>query len=414
MKNLLRYLANLSLAFLIIFCTKETGNKKPVSLFLKTGTDVLFENKSEFLKNKNIAVVANHSALLINKTNIVDSLLNLPGIRLKKIFSPEHGFSGKYSAGEKVENEKYDIGLISLYGKKKKPDNTDLKNIDLVIFDIQDIGVRFYTYISTLYYIIEACAKNKIPLMVLDRPNPVAFINHNGPITEKNYKSFISITPIPVIHSMTIGEIATLFAGEFIEDKIDLQIIKMENYKRDKLWNEYDREWIKPSPNIPDFETAVLYMMNSFIEGINVSEGRGTFEPFKQIGAPFINSSEFLTKLNSKDLSGLEISPVEFIPKVIPDMSKYPKFKNEKCSGIKFEINDIKKFTPLENAIKILSALLELYPEKIKFRKKHFDLLWGTDKIRKLLLKNDIKKIYSLFDKSSQKFSSVREKYILY
>lgn len=417
MKDLVRYIASLSLAFLITVCAQqETGNNTPVSL-LKTGADILLEQKSELLKGKKIAVVANHTSLLSNGTHLVDTLLNLKEVSLKTVFSPEHGYKGKASAGELIDEVKpqKEFKIVSLYGKKKKPEYDDLKDIDLVIFDIQDIGVRFYTYISTLYYVVEACEKYDKELVVLDRPNPIGNFGCSGQSTGKDFISFISVAPIPVMHGMTIGELALLFNNEYLSGKAKISIIKMENWLREKVWNNYNLQWIKPSPNIPDYETALLYPMNCFIEGLNISEGRGTYEPFKIIGAPFIDSQKLISELKKVNLSGVEITETSFTPKKIEDMSKYPKYEDELCNGIRFKITDPKSYTPLVNAVKLLKTLVKTFPEKIKFREKHFDLLWGNDSLRNLLTdktfdKIDAEKIVA----PDSSFIKLRKKYLLY
>lgn len=419
MKDLVRFIASLSLAFLIVFCTKETGNKKPVSSLL-TGADLLISQNINLLTGKNIGVVANHTSLLKNGVHIVDTLNSLSEIvNLVKVFSPEHGYKGKASAGEllgdSVSSDNFKI--VSLYGKKKKPSPSDLKDVDLLIFDIQDIGVRFYTYISTLYYVIEACAENNKKLIVLDRPNPISNLGFSGNLTEKKFESFISIAPIPTIHAMTVGELAQLFNNEFINsaNKADLEIIKLQNWQRNLPWQNYNLPWIKPSPNIPDYQTALLYPLLCFIEGLNISEGRGTFKPFKVIGAPFIDSDDLFNKLEAAGLAGVKIKKTMFTPEQIPEMSKYPKYENKLCYGIEFEVSDINKYNPLINAIKILKSIVHSYPKKIKFRDRHFDLLWGNDKLRNLLSTGQIsKENLNNLVKTDQEFVDLRAKYLLY
>jgi len=415
-KDLVQFIANLSIAFLVTVCTPETGNNIPVSV-LKTGTDLLIENKLDLLNNKNVAVVANHTSLLANGVHITDTLASLPFVNLKKIFSPEHGYKGTASAGELINetNSLEKIEIISLYGKKKKSDFQDIKNIDVVIFDIQDLGTRFYTYISTLYYIIETCGKYNKKLIILDRPNPIANLGCSGISSDKNFISFISIAPIPVMHGMTVGELSLLFNNEYLNGKTDISVIKMKGWQRAKSWYSYKLNWIKPSPNIPDFETALLYPMNCFIEGLNISEGRGTYSPFKIIGAPFIDSKKLLTELKKANLSGIEIAETSFTPVKIKYMSKYPKYKNKLCKGISFKISAPEKYKPIQNAVKLIKTITKIFPEKIKFRTKHFDLLWGNDSLRILLETNKLNKInpdkITLPEKS---FLKIRKKYLLY
>jgi uncharacterized protein YbbC (DUF1343 family) len=217
------------------------------------------------------------------------------GIQIDRIFTPEHGFRGDQDAGAHISNfkdEKTGISVISLYGNKKKPDATDLKGIEVVLFDLQDVGVRFYTYISTLTYVIEACAENQIPIVVLDRPNPNGFYI-DGPILESKFKSFVGLHPVPVVYGLTIGEYAMMVNGESwleINQKADLKVIPLEGYEREMIV----KLPVKPSPNLPDWESVYLYPSLCFFEGTVVSVGRGTNHPFKVFGHPDLHSGNYL------------------------------------------------------------------------------------------------------------------------
>ena len=358
------------------------------------GADMLIKEKLQLLKGKNIGIITNHTGILKNGTHLADTLCRIEGINVKYLFSPEHGIRGNYEAGAGVENGtdlKTGIKVISIYGRNYRISKEILSELDLLIFDIQDVGARYYTYISTLYYAMETCAENKVPLMVLDRPNPIAPIREEGPLTEKGFQSFIGIAPLPIVHVMTAAEIARFFNYLFEKDKkplCSLQLIKMQNYSRKKFFDSYFTNWIKPSPNMSSLETAIAYPGTCLIEGTNVSEGRGTKDPFLLIGAPFISSHKLISALKGLGIEGIELEPAEFTPKDIPGTVTNPKFENELCRGIKIKIMDRYKFEPVKFGVKLIYTLQSLFPE-FKFIAASIDKLWGSGGLRKMIENGD-------------------------
>ena len=270
------------------------------------------------LHGKKIAIVGNQTSM-ISSTHLVDSLLSL-NINVVKVFSPEHGFRGKADAGAKIEDsidEKTGIPIISLYGKNKKPNKKQLKGIDIIVFDIQDVGARFYTYISTLHYVMEAASENKLKLVVLDRPNPNGHYI-DGPIRKDGFESFVGMHPVPIVHGMTIGEYAKMITGEnWISKECDLIVIEMENYTHDM---HYDLP-IKPSPNLPNSKSINLYPSLCLFEGTDVSIGRGTHYPFQHFGSPYLESN------------------YSFIP-IVLEGSNSPKHKDKECFGEDLRFQD--------------------------------------------------------------------------
>jgi uncharacterized protein YbbC (DUF1343 family) len=384
------------------------------------GDELLLKENIELLKDQRVGVVTNHSAALPNNVHLVDTLITL-GINITALFSPEHGIRGEISDGSKISSstdDKTGIPIFSLYGNVKKPTKEMLKNIDIILFDIQDIGARFYTYISTLYYLLQSAAENNLPVIVLDRPNPITGIRVGGPVLDLNYRSFIGIVPIPVLHGMTIGELAELFVKEnFINtsSKPELIVIKMKGWKRNYFWDDLGREWIPTSPNIPNFETSLIYPGTAFLEGTNISEGRGTDNPFLTIGAPFINSEKLINKLNSLQIAGIDFSPSSFTPVNIKGKAVHPKYEGIKCYGIKFKLTDKKKFNAVEFGVYLIYSLLKLYPDNFKFKDNYFDKLAGNDKLRKdLLADKNPSEIISNWEIELEKFKSIRKKYLLY
>ena len=339
---------------------------------------------------KRIAIVGNQTSM-VNNTHLVDTLISL-NQNIITVFSPEHGFRGTGDAGAKIKNEvdiKTGIPIISLYGENKKPKKKNLVDIEIIVFDIQDVGARFYTYISTLHYVLEACGEENIKIIVLDRPNPNGHYI-DGPVLEEKYKSFVGMHPIPIVHAMTIGEYAKMIIGEkWIEKKCDLTIIKMLNYNRNKIYELP----IKPSPNLPNKKAVNLYPSLCLFEGTNVSIGRGTKKPFQHFGHP---------KLNLYNYS--------FIPKSGPG-SKYPKHENKICYG-----KDLTN-TPILNSIN-LEWLIETYNQsqnKEDFFISFFDKLAGTDKLRKQIISGKSwKEIKKSWKNELNEFKNIRNKYLLY
>ena len=279
---------------LVISSRIVSFGQEPKSVhYLKTGADQI-GSYLPILKGKKIAIVANQTSVIFDgkkTTHLIDTLVSLE-LNIKKVFAPEHGFRGNIDAGESIEDEldvKTKLPIISLYGKNKKPTKSQLRGINLVLFDIQDVGVRFYTYISTLHYVMEACAELNIPLILLDRPNPNGHYI-DGPVLENDHKSFVGMHPVPVVYGMTIGEYGQMINGEkWLKDgiKSPLTVIKLKNYTHD---SEY-RLPIKPSPNLPNEKSINLYPSLCFFEGTNVSVGRGTDMQFQIYGSPFLNTN---------------------------------------------------------------------------------------------------------------------------
>lgn len=366
---------------------------------LKVGAE-LFEIYLPKLENKKIGVVGNQTTM-IKDTHLVDFLIN-NGVEVVKVFSPEHGFRGDADAGEKVDSnkdEKTGLPIVSLYGKNKKPTSSQLEGLDILVFDIQDVGARFYTYISTLHYVMEAAAENNVAVMVLDRPNPHgSYID--GPVRKKGYESFVGMHPIPIIHGMTIGEYAKMINGEaWLENavKCDLSVIECQNYDRNE---PYDLP-ISPSPNLRSFAAVQLYPSLCLFEGTKVSVGRGTERPFEVFGHPkFIkDSSDFNYTFTPKPSFG----------------AKNPKLNGEKCYGKDLQKVGEKGLHSLN--IDWLIEAYKAYPENDFFITKNrwFDLLAGSDELRKSIIAGkSSEEIRISWKNDLDKFRSVREKYLIY
>ncbi len=407
---------NCSLLLIVLIYTFSIPNKAQII----SGADLLFSENLNLIAKKNIGVVCNHTSLLSDGTHLVDALIEQKDVKVNAIFTPEHGFKGSAEAGEELDykNNLYkEVPIISLYGKDRKPTKENLKDVDVLIFDIQDVGARFYTYISTMYYVLEAAGENNIPVIILDRPNPIGGNYVDGPVLDIKYQSFVGIAQIPITHGMTVGELAKYFVGEKLISgwkNVSLNVIQCKNWKRE-IPNQFYSKWNSPSPNINSLETAIVYPGTCLIEGTNISEGRGTISPFLQIGAPFFNSEDIIEKLDLLKVEGAEIQPVTFIPEDIENMATNPKFEGKTCYGIKIKITDPDKFESVKLGVKLLFVLTKLYGNKIKFNDSSFDRLAGSDILRQQL-KNQMlpDKIFATWQKDLTKFNKKINQYLLY
>jgi uncharacterized protein YbbC (DUF1343 family) len=388
---------------------------------VKTGADLLLSKNFNLIENKSVGIVTNHTGLLSNGTHLVDTLFSRDDVNVKVLFGPEHGIRGDAPDGLKIKDgtdSKTGLPVYSLYGKIRKPTPEMLDGVDILIFDIQDIGARFYTFISTMFYVIQSGAENNIPVIILDRPNPIGGEKVEGPICSEDQFSFVGIAPIPIRHGMTVGELARFFnekglIGENL--KADLTIVKMQNWKRDYYYDDCQLTWVNPSPNMPSLETAIVYPGLCLIEGTNISEGRGTYDPFLKIGAPFINKQDLNELMNSIRFEGIEINPVSFEPVSIENMSTSPKYKNEACEGVSLEVTDRNKFNSVEFGIYLIHSINKLYPEKFEFRDGRIDRLFGQTYLREMISAgNSAEEIIKMWESDTEKFKAERKDYLLY
>jgi len=385
-----------------------------------TGADRLLSEKKDLLKGKNIGLVTNHTAVFKNGTHLADSLFSIaPYAKLTALFGPEHGIRGDASAGETIGNSvdaKTGVPVFSLYGAHKKPTKEMLSGVDLLIFDIQDVGARFYTYISTLYYTIEAAVENNIPVIVLDRPNPIAFMGSFGPVRDTGLTSFVGIAPIPVAHGMSIGELAQYYAGEMIIDKsTDLTVITMQNYRYDSPLSVTTKNFIKPSPNIMSPETILMYPGTCLFEGTNLSEGRGTYYPFLLFGAPYLDNEKLLTELKKYDYPDISFEAVTYTPVEIKNAVTKPKHKDVECKGIKITPQQNLKSDPILLTLRILHHVIKLHPSEFTFREKSFAILSGKSDLQSRLKSGeDPEQIYNSWQQELENFNNLKKGYLLY
>ncbi len=380
------------------------------------GLERLIEEQSDLIKNKRIGIIGNHTSVDSEGRSIV-SLLS-QHVKITALFGPEHGFAGDSSAGAKIEQTDIKgIPVYSLYGNTRIPTHEMLSNVDVLIYDMQDVGVKFYTYISTMFLALGAAEREGIPIIVLDRPNPIGAVRVEGAITNPAYTSFVGVMPLPIRYGMTVGELAKLmnqesYAGFSIN--ADLTVITMTHYSRAMPYDQTGLPWIAPSPNMPSLDTAAIYPGFCLFEGTNLSEGRGTDDPFLIVGAPFINGRKWLAVVPEELLTGLSVKVIEFTPKSIPGKSENPKFKDKVCNGLRFTITDRDKIKPIELSVALLCAARSLYPEQYKSL-RFMDRLWGDESLRTLIGEGkDFEFIMKTTQKGVKQFLSVRDKYLLY
>jgi uncharacterized protein YbbC (DUF1343 family) len=355
------------------------------------------EQYKNLIEGKSVAIVANQTSM-IGQTHLADTLLSL-GINIKLIFAPEHGFREMADAGETIENgrdSKTGIPVVSLYGKHLKPTPGDLFGIDVLIFDIQDVGTRFYTYISTLHYVLEACAESNVKCIILDRPNPNGFY-FDGNVLDTTYRSFVGLDPVPIVHGLTVGEYALMANGEgWLKNcvKCSLTVIKCINYTH-KTYYELP---VKPSPNLPDQNSVYLYPSLCFFEGTELSLGRGTSFPFQVFGSPDMPDRGF-----------------SFTPESVPG-AKNPPLLGVKCFGTDLREATVKGIVPKNelNLSWLISAYAE-FPNKDMFFNSYFDVLAGGPVLREQIEKGmSSEEIRATWKKSLEKYAKTRENYLLY
>ncbi len=376
-----------------------------------SGLDVLEKQDFAPLQGKKIGIIANHTAIDANGKNIIDVLFaQSQKFQIKAVFSPEHGFRGTADHGEKIENSSdpaTGLPLYSLYGKYQRPSPEMLAGIDALVFDIQDVGARFYTYLTTMGYALEEAAKNNIEFFVLDRPNPVSGSILEGPVLQDDIQVFTAYFPVPVRHGFTPGEMAKFHAGSKKLD-VKLTVIPVSGWNRNMFYDETGLQWINPSPNIRNVEAAMLYPGIGCFEATNMSVGRGTQSPFMWFGAPWLKGKKLAKMLSKAGIQGVKFTR----EKRTPDKDVYAGLK---CDGVRMEITDKTALRPLEIFIHTACILRKLQP-------KDFVIKWNE--IRRMLGNDRFKALYESkaapavilhdFEQDRKDFETVRTKYLLY
>ena len=385
----------------LFLCIHTLVPASPVRL----GADRVFEAPYfEWIRGKQVGLITNSTSLNSESKSTVDLLEDHPEVTLIALFAPEHGLLGKTPAGEKFSS----FGNVhSLYGDTLSPTPEMLRQVEVLIYDIQDVGARFYTYISTMYLSMKAAAENGIPFIVLDRTNPIDGTRVEGPVLIQGKESFVGIHPLPIRYGMTPGELAHLFNQENGLG-CELKVVPLSGWSREQWYDQTELRWVPPSPNMLTLTTASLYPGFCLIEGTNLSEGRGTAKPFQFIGAPWLDHQQLAERLSRLSLPGVRFH----LQTRVPSSSKY---QNELCRGLEMEVLDRNLMQPLVALLHLLSEVGKLHPEKLTFKKDLFDRLAGNSWIREALQQErPVAKILDRWKIRLQEFKAKREQYLLY
>lgn len=391
---------------------------------IATGADVLAGARFAPLAGKRVGLITNQTGR-VGTAHLADLLSRTQGVKLAAIFAPEHGFRGAAEAGAKVAggvDDKTGAPVHSLYGATRKPTAAMLRGLDVLVFDIQDIGARFYTYISTMGLAMQAAAAAHLPFVVLDRPNPLGGDYVSGFVLDPRLRSFVGQYPIPIVHGLTVGELARMIKGERWLDglgHLDLTVVEMQGWQRPLRWHGIDRPWVATSPNIPTFESALVYPGIGVVGETEVNEGRGTPTPFSLVGAPWLDGARLAARLNGAGLAGVRFEAATYTPRPIPNVATRPRHAGKAVSGVRLVVTDAARATPLEIGMHALTAIVaearakgvrRLFPNLAMFH-----AIAGTRRLYQMLTRDsDGSAIIAAWQDEVGAFMTRREPYLLY
>ncbi len=363
---------------------------------MQTGLDIFEKNWPKKLKGARVGLLVHPASVNRKLEHASDCLLKSGKLELKALFGPQHGIRGETQDNmiewEGFRDKKTGLPVYSLYGQTRKPEPLMLRDIDVMVVDMQDVGSRYYTFIWTMELCMQACHETKKSVIILDRPNPLGGVHTEGPVLDMNYSSFVGQRPMPVRHGMTIGEIGSFLKNEFYPS-LDFHIVPMKGWERKMWFDQTGLSWVMPSPNMPTLETAVVYPGMCLLEATNLSEGRGTTRPFEIFGAPFIDPEILVTRLETFKLTGVVFRPMYFQP-------TFQKHAGKLCGGAQIHVTNREQFRPFKTGVAIIKAVHDLYPEHYEWKQPPYeyvtdklpiDILAGTDRLR-----NDIERGKSL------------------
>ncbi|MFO7733827.1 MAG: DUF1343 domain-containing protein [Candidatus Aminicenantes bacterium] len=437
----MRSTAVLGLTALLLGAWGCGGGQRPgasagLSLGVKPGVEVFLERYVGLVREKRVGLITNPTGVDSRLRSTADLFADHPAVDLVALYGPEHGIRGNAQAGEYVPfyiDDKYGLPVFSLYGQSLKPPPGMLKDIDeymrsfdtdvagkvpeeamvegidVLVFDVQDVGTRIYTYIATMAYAMQAAAESGIEVIVLDRPNPINGVDMEGPVLEyPAFSSFVGLYPVPERFGMTLGELALLFNDKFLDNKARLTVVAMEGWQRPMWFDETGLPWVIPSPNMPTLDTATVYPGQVYFEGTNVSEGRGTTKPFELFGAPWVDGYELARKLNGLGLAGVAFREAWFTP-------VFSKFAGQLCGGCQVHVTDRKAYRSFAAALHVIKTVRDMYPDKFAFHTDYFDKIMGTDKVRLALEAGEgVPAILDGLEPGLAAFAELRRPYLLY
>ena len=390
----------------------------PLETAVLPGLDRLVAEGPGELRGKRVGLITNHTGRTIDGSSAAVALLDA-GVEVSLLFGPEHGVSGSAAAGEEVgsgRDPETGLPVASLYGERRSPNEASLAGLDALVFDIQDIGVRFYTYISTLRNSLIAANRAGIEFWVLDRPNPNGGDRVEGPMLDPEFQSFVGTDRLPLLHGMTVGELARLFAAR---EGASVQVIPVQGLTRSTRWEETGLPWRPPSPNIPTLESALVYPGFGLFEGVMLSEGRGTETPFEVVGAPWVNAAMWITEIGGADaMPGVRFAEARFTPRSVP-AAPNPRFPGEVSAGLRVEITHLTAFRPVRTGLTAIDAVRRTHPEDFAWRstgeRYWLDLLLGTDRIRRGIDAGiPVDELMAAEDAAVGEFLQERSRYLLY
>lgn len=386
----------------------SAGETRPVA-----GVELLLQERLDLVAGKRVGLVTNPTGVDHTLRSSIDLLAEHPQVQLVALFGPEHGVRGDAQAGDAVasaRDRRTGVPMHSLYGQTREPTPEMLDGIDVLVFDIQDVGARFYTYPYTLANVMRAARRAGVPVVVPDRPNPVGGRLVEGPVLEPEFASFVGMFPIPIRHGMTIGELARLFNAAF-GIGADLHVVPMPAWQRDRAEPGRLMPWVPPSPNMPTPETALVYPGTALFEGTNVSEGRGTTRPFETVGAPFVDADALAARMNAMGLPGVRFRPAWFTP-------TFSKHAGALCGGIQVHVTDRDAFRPVRTGVAMLAAMQAMYPDDFAFldgEPPFFDRLAGNGWLRQAVIAGEsADAIVARWQSDLQQFETLRQRYLLY
>ncbi|MFD1735444.1 exo-beta-N-acetylmuramidase NamZ domain-containing protein [Bacillus salitolerans] len=380
---------------------------------MRLGIDLFLTKHYKPFIGKKIGLVTNLTGVNESLVPTIDLFHEHPEIDLVALYGPEHGIRGDANEGEKVESsiDPYTgLPVYSLYGNSKKPSEAMLQHVDVIVFDLQDIGSRYYTFIYTMAYVMEACAEFGKTFVVLDRPNPISGNHVEGNLLKESFRSFVGLYPIPNRHGMTVGELALFFKHE-MGINCEVIVVEMEDWSRDMYYDQTGLYWVPPSPNTTGMDMCILYPGTCLVEGTNLSEGRGTTKPFEYIGAPFIDGYKLARRLNTVTINGVIARPTSFKP-------VYQKYKDQVCAGVQLHVVKRDEVDSLRTGLLLLETIAEMYPNEFEFvqhgDRYFFDLLAGTDELRKDILQGRTDEFLNTCDQDVEFFQKQKKSYLLY
>jgi uncharacterized protein YbbC (DUF1343 family) len=384
----------------------------PPEAGVRPGVEAFLDNPPAAVRGRRVGLITNQTGVDRAGTLTIDRLAASEAVELVALFSPEHGIRGAAAPGEKVASgtdERTGLPIHSLYGDTRKPTPEMLRGIDALVFDIQDIGARPYTYVYTMALGMEAAAGAKIPFVVLDRPNPINGVVVEGNQLDTAFATFVGMYPIPVRHGMTAGELARLFNREF-GIGAELTVVPAEGWRRAAWFDRTGLPWVAPSPNIPRLEAAIHYPGTVFFEGTNLSVGRGSSHPFEQVGAPWLDSFETAREMNARRLPGVRFETVAFTPASPGD----GKFDGQPLRGVRLVVTDRDAYRPVSTSLVLIDAIFRRHREEFQWLQSHFDRLAGTDRLRQAIEADNLAELLLDWETEAERFAETRKPYLIY